>query len=144
MASVFTPDFLQSQEFQDGQFKGISASKCRDLSESSAGLPVSANSPVTAPYIAQANDRGAIVGFNVANPGQATYTIPPHSSVPFPVNCMLGMLWIPTGLVGPGFAAGAGVTITSPTGNLTARAAASIIWAWQYQQDNWIIMGDVT
>lgn len=143
MANVLTPDFLQSQEFQDGQFKGISASKCRDLSESSSGLPISSNSPVTAAYIAKANDRGSIVGFNVAT-GPATYTIPPHTTVPFPINCMLGMFWVPTGAVGPGFVAGAGVTITSPTGNLTARAAASVVWAWQYQQDNWILMGDVT
>lgn len=143
MANVQTPDFLQSQEYQDGQYKAVSAARIRDGNESAAGLPLSANSPRTAPYIAQFNDRGSVVAFNVSA-GGAGYTIPPFTTVPFPLRCMLGMLWLSGAAVGPGFVAGIGVTIVSPTGNLTARAAGSIAWAWQYSQDVWYLMGDLT
>jgi hypothetical protein len=145
MANVLTTDYLQSQEYYDGQNKTLSAARIRDGSESASGLPISLNSPRTSSgtYIAQFNDRGAVIAFNVAS-GTAVYQIPPRSTVAFPFQSMLGMLWLSGGAIGPTFQAGAGVTIVSPTGNLTCRAVGSLVWAWQYSQDVWYLMGDLT
>lgn len=141
--TIRTLSTLQTTEFQDGQFKAISASDTRDGWESSFAIVTSAAGQQTASYTAVLTDRGCVVPFSVAS-GSANFTIPPHSSVAFPVNCVLGVLWVNGGVVTPAFVAGAGVTIRSPTGNLTLRAANAIAWAWQYTQDTWYLLGDLT
>ena len=142
--TIRTLAVLQTTEFQDGQYKAISAADTRDGWESSFAIVVSAVGQQTANYTAVLTDRGCVVPFATASgttAANATYTIPQNI---FPVNSVLGLLWVYGAAIQPQFAAAAGVTIRSPTGNNTVRAAAGIVWAWQYQSNVWYLLGDLT
>lgn len=140
--TIVTPSSLMTNEIVDNTSGAITPGRVRDIVESAFSLVISAAGVQTANYTAVLTDRGTIVPFNASS--AVTYTIPPHSSVALPVGAMLGLVWV-SGAVGqPSFAAGAGVTIVSPSGNLSARAAGAILWAWQYVQDTWYLSGDLT
>lgn len=138
--TIRTLSALQTTEFQDGQFKAISAADTRDGWESLSAMVVSAAGQQTASYTAQFTDRGCVVPFNVAS-GSANFTIPQNI---FPVNSLLGAVWVFGAAIQPTFVAGTGVTIRSPTGNQTLRAAASVAWAWQFSSNVWYLLGDLS
>ena len=115
----------------------------RNLAESAFALITSPNGVKLGNYTpSDTSDRGTIVPFNSGS--AASYTIPTNATVAFPVNTMLGLLWVNGAAGQPSFAAAGGVTIVTPTGNRSARVAGSIIWAWQYLANTWYLVGDLT
>jgi hypothetical protein len=87
-------------------------------------------------------DNGKLVTFSNTSP--ITVTIPPFSSVPYPVGAQLNFVGLNTGLVT--FAQGAGVVIVSTGATASAptlRARYSSATAICTSQDNWLIAGDI-
>ena len=85
-------------------------------------------------------DAGKLVEMN--NASANTLTVPPNSSVAFPVGTQI--LVIQTGAGQTTLAAGAGVTINSKDGNLKLSAqwcAATLI---KRATDSWVLAGDLT
>jgi hypothetical protein len=88
-------------------------------------------------------DNGKLV--TLSNTSPITVTIPPFSSVAYPVGAQLNFSGINTGLVT--FAQGAGVTIVSTGATASApalRARYSSATAICISQDNWLIAGDIS
>jgi hypothetical protein len=88
-------------------------------------------------------DNGKLV--TLSNTSPITLTIPPFSSVAYPVGAQLNFSGINTGLVT--FAQGAGVTIVSTGATASApalRARYSSATAICISQDNWLIAGDIS
>ncbi len=80
----------------------------------------------------------------VSNASTSTVTIPPNSSVPYPVGAVLNIARIGTGAVV--IAAGAGVTIVSQGATPAAPAARvrySTFSLVQTSANNWLAFGDV-
>lgn len=75
------------------------------------------------------------------NAGAQTYTIPPNSSVPYPVPTSLMVLRYGAGALS--LVQGAGVTLR-PSSPQTARAQYSMITAIQVAVNEWVVGGDVT
>jgi hypothetical protein len=79
-----------------------------------------------------------------SNTSAITITIPPNSSVPFPVGSVLNITQLGTGQIT--VVGGAGVTVVS-TGATTSqpktRARYSGLSAIETSNDNWLILGDV-
>jgi hypothetical protein len=87
-------------------------------------------------------DNGKLV--TLSNTSPITVTIPPFSSVPYPVGAQLNFVGLNTGLVT--FAQGAGVVIVSTGATASAptlRARYSSATAICTSQDNWFIAGDI-
>jgi hypothetical protein len=115
----------------------------RNLAESAFALITSPNGVKVGNYTpSDITDRGTIVPFNAGS--AVSYTIPTNATLGYPVNTMLGLLWVSGAAGQPSFAGAGGVTIVTPTGNRSARVAGSIIWAWQYLTNTWILVGDLT
>jgi hypothetical protein len=88
-------------------------------------------------------DNGKLV--TLSNTSPITVTIPPFSSVAYPVGAQLNFSGINTGLVT--FAQSAGVTIVSTGATASApalRARYSSATAICISQDNWLIAGDIS
>jgi hypothetical protein len=88
-------------------------------------------------------DNGRLV--TLSNTSPITVTIPPFSSVAYPVGAQLNFVGINTGAVT--FAQGAGVTIVSTGASASApalRARYSSATAICISQDNWLIAGDIS
>jgi hypothetical protein len=88
-------------------------------------------------------DNGKLV--TLSNTSPITVTIPPFSSVAYPVGAQLNFSGINTGAVT--FAQGAGVTIVSTGATASApalRARYSSATAICISQDNWLIAGDIS
>jgi hypothetical protein len=88
-------------------------------------------------------DNGKLV--TLSNTSPITVTIPPFSSVAYPVGAQLNFVGINTGAVT--FAQGAGVTIVSTGATASApalRARYSSATAICISQDNWLIAGDIS
>lgn len=144
--TIRTLSTLQTTEFQDGQFKAISASDTRDGWESAFAIVPSAAGQQTANYTAVLSDRGCVVPFATVSgttAANASYIIPLNV---LPVNSVLGLLWVFGAAIQPQFSNGGNgsVVIRSPTGNNTVRAAVGIAWAWQYTLNTWYLLGDLT
>jgi hypothetical protein len=87
-------------------------------------------------------DNGKLV--TLSNTSPITVTIPPFSSVAYPVGAQLNFSGLNTGLTT--FAQGAGVTIVSTGATASApalRARYSSATAICISQDNWLIAGDI-
>jgi hypothetical protein len=87
-------------------------------------------------------DNGKLV--TLSNTSPITVTIPPFSSVPYPVGAQLNFVGLNTGLVT--FAQGAGVVIVSTGATASAptlRVQYSSATAICTSQDNWFIAGDI-
>lgn len=85
-------------------------------------------------------DAGKLVEMN--NASANTLTVPPNSSVAFPVGSQI--LVLQTGAGQTTLAAGAGVTVNSKDGNLKLSAqwcAATLI---KRATDTWVVVGDLT
>jgi hypothetical protein len=88
-------------------------------------------------------DNGKLV--TLSNTSPITVTIPPFSSVAYPVGAQLNFVGINTGAVA--FAQGAGVVIVSTGASASApvlRARYSSATAICISQDNWLIAGDIS
>jgi hypothetical protein len=88
-------------------------------------------------------DNGKLV--TLSNTSPITVTIPPFSSVAYPVGAQLNFVGINTGATT--FAQGAGVTIVSTGATASApalRARYSSATAICISQDNWLIAGDIS
>jgi hypothetical protein len=108
------------------------------LASIAAGIAPTVN-PQTANYVAVLGDANNIVTMSVASAN--TFTIPPHSSVAFPVGTTLTVIQIGAGQVT--MTAGAGVTMTNPS-SATTRVRWSTVSAIQISSDNWVLAGDLT
>ena len=98
------------------------------------------NAQVGTTYTLVLTDDGKVVEMN--NASANTLTVPPNSSVAFPVGAQI--LVLQTGAGQTTLAAGAGVTINSKDGNLKLSAqwcAATLI---KRATDTWVVVGDLT
>ena len=88
-------------------------------------------------------DNGKLVTLSNASP--ITLTIPPNSSVAYPVGAQLNLAQLGAGQVT--FAGGSGVTIVSTGATASApklRTQYSTATAVQTSTDNWLVMGDIS
>jgi hypothetical protein len=98
------------------------------------------NAQVGTTYTLALTDDGKVVEMN--NASANTLTVPPNSSVAFPVGAQI--LVLQTGAGQTTVAAGAGVTINSKDGNLKLSAqwcAATLI---KRATDSWVVVGDLS
>ena len=98
------------------------------------------NAQVGTTYTLALTDDGKIVEMN--NASANTLTVPPNSSVSFPVGAQI--LVLQTGAGQTTVAAGAGVTVNSKDGNLKLSAqwcAATLI---KRASDTWVVVGDLS
>lgn len=98
------------------------------------------NAQVGTTYTLALTDDGKVVEMN--NASANTLTVPPNSSVAFPVGSQI--LVLQTGAGQTTLAAGAGVTINSKDGNLKLSAqwcAATLI---KRATDVWVVVGDLS
>ena len=98
------------------------------------------NAQVGTTYTLALTDDGKVVEMN--NASANTLTVPPNSSVAFPVGAQI--LVLQTGAGQTTLAAGAGVTINSKDGNLKLSAqwcAATLI---KRATDTWVVVGDLS
>lgn len=98
------------------------------------------NAQVGTTYTLALTDDGKIVEMN--NASANTLTVPPNSSVAFPVGSQI--LVLQTGAGQTTVAAGAGVTVNSKDGNLKLSAqwcAATLI---KRATDSWVVVGDLS
>lgn len=93
----------------------------------------------TASYTAVLGDAGKLIRMNVASANN--FTVPPHSSVAFPVGAVITVRQVGAGITT--IVAGAGVTISSPSTLAIARQNGSVQLV-QVANDAWDLMGDVT
>ena len=94
----------------------------------------------TANYVLALNDAGTMVEMNVASAN--TVTIPPNSSVAFPINTIVQICQY-----GPGvttvIAPGVTLDVPSTTSPVTLRAQFSSLIVRKHATDEWIINGDI-
>jgi hypothetical protein len=93
----------------------------------------------TASYVLVLADAGKLVRQNVGSAN--TLTVPPNSSVAFPVNTVITVRQVGAGITT--ITAGAGVTITSPSTLAIARQNGSVQLI-KIATDTWDLIGDVT
>ena len=94
-------------------------------------------------YTTVLDDNGKLV--TLSNASAITLTIPPNSSVAYPVGAQLNLAQLGAGQVT--FAGGSGVTIVSTGATASApklRAQYSTATAVQTSTDNWLVMGDIS
>lgn len=133
VATIYSTDFLQTNEIVDNTTGLITAAFIRNLTESAAGWAFSTQ---TASYQPVIGDRGTLVLMNVASANN--FTVP--SSV-FPVGGLLHVMWFGAGATT--IVAAGGVTINTPStlGLRTQYAIASML---QYATNTWVAFGDLT
>ena len=106
------------------------------------GVTYDINAQTGITYIFVLGDAGDIV--TSSNAATVAMTIPPNSSVAFPIGSSLTVISIGAGLTN--FAAGAGVTITSTGATASApvlRVAHSSATAIKTATDTWRVVGDI-
>ena len=94
-------------------------------------------------YTTVLDDNGKLV--TLSNASGITLTIPPNSSVAYPVGAQLNLAQLGAGQVT--FAGGSGVTIVSTGATASApklRTQYSTATAVQTSTDNWLVMGDIS
>lgn len=109
----------------------------------SAPLNLTINAQTGTTYTTVLSDSGRLVTLTNASP--ITVTIPPNSSVTYPVGAQINLAQLGAGQVT--FAQGSGVTIVSTGATASApklRAQYSTATAVQISTDNWLIMGDIS
>jgi len=94
----------------------------------------------TVSYTAVLGDNQNLVTINDASANN--FTVPPNSSVAFPVGAVLTVSQLGAGQIT--LVAGAGVTINSPGGSLTARAQYSTVFLTKLATNTWLAGGDLT
>lgn len=94
----------------------------------------------TASYTLALTDSGKVVEMNVATPNNLT--VPPNSSVAFPVGTLIGVDQLGAGQTS--IVAGAGVTIRSSGSWLKARGQYSSLSLRKRATDEWVLVGDLS
>lgn len=105
-------------------------------------INLSVNAQTGTTYTPVLSDNGKLI--TQSNTSAITTTIPPNSSVAFPVGAQLNFAQINTGQVT--FAQGVGVTIVSTGATAAApklRVTYSTATAIQIATDNWLVIGDI-
>lgn len=98
------------------------------------------SSQPTGNYTFQQTDVGTVVEATGAT--GVTYTVPPFSSVPFPIGAVIEVFQEGAGQVT--IAPGVGVTLRSDNGRVHTAAQYSTIGLRQRAQDEWVLSGDLT
>jgi hypothetical protein len=93
----------------------------------------------TASYTLVLTDAGLVVEMNVA--GANTLTIPPNSSVPFPIGTVIEILQYGAGQTT--IAPGSGVSVVSPDNARKLRAQYSSVSLRKRATDTWVMVGDL-
>jgi hypothetical protein len=133
---IFSPNFLKTNEFQDGQPAGsITASDIRDFIDSVCSLYSTTQSGTT--YTLALADAGTCVEMTSASAN--TVTVPPNSSVAFPIYTAIRICQYGTGQTT--IAAGVGVTIDTPSA-LVLRTRYSEVTIRQRAANEWVLSGD--
>ena len=91
-------------------------------------------------YTLALTDSGKVVEMN--NASANTLTVPPNSSVAFPVGSQI--LVLQTGAGQTTLAAGAGVTVNSKDGNLKLSAQWCGVTLIKRATDVWVVVGDLS
>lgn len=104
-----------------------------------AGQVVVTAATKTASYTLALSDAGKSIEMDLAAAGNVT--VPPNSSVAFPVGTVLEVVRTGTGQVT--FVAGTGVTLRTPS-SLTTRAQWSSVSLRKRATDEWVLAGDLT
>jgi len=99
----------------------------------------SVNAQTGTSYTFAITDAGAFV--TLSNASAITATVPPNSSVAFPIGTVIGLAQIGAGQVT--VAQGSGVTINKAA-SLTARVQYSALTLTKYLTDTWLLAGDAT
>jgi hypothetical protein len=113
----------------------------KTLTSPKVNLGINAQTGTT--YTTVLDDNGKLV--TLSNASAITLTIPPNSSVAYPVGAQLNLAQLGAGQVT--FAQGSGVTIVSTGATASApklRAQYSTATAVQTSTDNWLVMGDIS
>ena len=100
----------------------------------------SAESVQTASYTLALADAGAVVTIN--NALAVNCTVPPNSSVAFPIGTRIDVVQWGAGQVS--VVAGAGVTIRSSGSKLKINGQFSAATLWKRGSDEWLLAGDIT
>jgi hypothetical protein len=111
------------------------------LTSPKVNLGINAQTGTT--YTTVLDDNGKLV--TLSNASAITLTIPPNSSVAYPVGAQLNLAQLGAGQVT--FAGGSGVTIVSTGATASApklRTQYSTATAVQTSTDNWLVMGDIS
>lgn len=111
--------------------KGIYASVVERLSI------IIQNTP-TIDYTLVLDDATKVIELNKASP--AIITVPPNSSVAFPIGTIIEFIQLGVGQVT--FVAGAGVTIRSPSNNVRLASQYSTASLRKRATDEWVLVGD--
>lgn len=93
----------------------------------------------TASHTAALADIGKLIEFNSTS--GTDLTVPPHSSVEFPVDAVLRVRRVNTGAVG--IVEGSGVVVQTPA-SLTLRTRWSTVELHQRATDEWVASGDLS
>jgi hypothetical protein len=102
--------------------------------------PVTPVTPTAGAYTFVLADKHRLT-LSTSNSSAATFTVPPNSSVAFPVGCSLTLVQSAAGQIT--LAAGAGVTLSSAHG-LKTSAASAVVAATKIATDTWVVSGDTT
>ena len=94
----------------------------------------------TASHTLALADANTVVEMNSSS--GTNVTIPPNSSVAFPVGTTVEVVQLGTGTVT--LVAGSGVTLRTPTGTLTLRARYSTAGLRKRASDEWVVTGDLS
>lgn len=108
-----------------------------DTAVSTANSVVTANTQ-TASYVLVLSDAGKVIEMNVASGN--TLTVPPNSSVAFPVGTVIEVYQMGAGQVT--LTPGSGVTIRGAS--MTTRAQYSTVALRKRATDEWVASGDLT
>jgi hypothetical protein len=100
---------------------------------------LSTNAQGGSTYTLALSDDGQII--EMSNSGGSTVTVPPNSSVPFPIGTQIQLLQTGSGQVT--VAAGSGVTVNATPGFKT-RAQWSFATLLKRATDTWVFVGDLT
>lgn len=130
--TVISPFTTDTTLIQDGQAAGsITPSDIRQMNDSLSGLPTSQQA---ASYTFAAGDRGTCVEYTGSSAG--TFTIPPNSSVAFPVGVLIGFRMVGTGQLT--ISGGAGVTLLAPS-TLPTMVQYSTGYIHQRAANTWVM-----
>ena len=113
----------------------------KTLTSPQINLGINAQTGTT--YTTVLADNGKLV--TLSNAGAIAVTIPPNSSVAYPVGAQINMAQLGAGQVT--VSGGSGVTVVSTGATASApkaRAQYSTLTAVQTSADNWLIMGDIS
>jgi hypothetical protein len=132
----FSPTFLKTNEFQDGQAAGsITPSDIRDFIDSLSGIYATTQAGTS--YTLALTDAGTCV--EMTSSSANTVTVPTNASVAFPVYTAIRICQYGTGQTT--IAAAAGVTIRTPS-TLLLRTQYSEVVLRQRAANEWVLSGD--